>query len=306
MNNNLRYYIKHIPYDIKRIEYYKNSIIFTSSNNEKYVLKENKNNILDIYNYLNSRGYNYIPELAYVNNDIYIYKYEDDIKTPSDQKISDLVKLLGLLHNKTVYYKDVSLDEIKEIYENLQNKIMDTYNFYDDLITMIESNVYMSPSYYMLARNSSSIFNALSFSKNELENWYNAAKKSTKKRIVLLHNNPSSNHIIKNNKSIIIGWNNAISNMPIYDFIELYKKYYNEYDFNFLYKSYLKIFPLDKLERKLMFIILFIPYKINLNNSEILKTKEVSMLCNYLVTTDKLFMENEIKNTKEQNDKIDK
>ena len=306
MNNKLRNYLKKLPYDVKKVEYHKNCIIFTSSNNEKYVLKENKNNILDIYNYLNSRGFNYLPELIYINNDIYIYKYQDDIKTPSDQKMSDLVKILGLLHNKTVYYKDISLDEIKEIYEDLSNKVASTYNYYDDLLTMIESNIYMSPAYYMLARNSSSIFNSLSFCKNELENWYNEFKKSAKKRIALLYNNPSCNHVIKNNNSILISWNNATRNMPIYDFIKLYKKYYDNYDFNFLYKSYLKIFPLSNLERKLMFIILFIPYKINLNNSEILKTKEVSRLCNYLVTTDKLFMENEIKNTKEQNNKVNK
>ena len=34
------------------------------------------------------------------------------------------------------------------------------------------------------------------------------------------------------------------------------------------------------------------------------QTINVSKLCNYLVTTDILFMENEAKNTKEQNDKV--
>lgn len=302
MNNNLKKYIKTIPLSIKKQEYYNNSIIFTTNDNNKYVLKENKNNIIDLFNYLKSRGFNYIPEIVYYNNNYYVYKYIDDIKNPLDQKMSDLVIMLGLLHNKTVFYKDVSLDEIKEVYENLLNKINDTYNYYDDFITMIESNIYMSPSGYMLARNSSSIFNSLSFCKNELENWYNIFKKNTKKRVVQLHNNPNFNHIIRNKDNYLLSFDKSIRDIPIYDFISLYKKYYDKYDFSHLYKLYISKFPFNEIERKLLYIILFLPDKIDFNSTEINNTKNVSKLCNYLVTTDKLFMENEFKNTKEKND----
>ena len=54
----------------------------------------------------------------------------------------------------------------------------------------------------------------------------------------------------------------------------------------------------------LIFIYLFIPDKLDLTKSEMAKTIDVARLCNYLVTTDKLFMEQEAENTKEQKTKV--
>ncbi len=285
----------------KKYEFYKESIIYKDENDKKHVIKKNNNNILEIYNYLNSRGFGYLPRLEYCDNDIYVYEYSNDTKTPNEQRMSDLIKMDALLHNKTVYYKDISLDEIKEIYENLSMKIDSTYNYYDDIMTMIESNVYMSPSEYMLARNCSSIFSCLNFCRSELDKWFEMMKNKTKKRIVLLNNDLKLDHLIKSDENVLIGWNKSLRDLPIYDFINIYKKYYDVYDFNELYKEYLKRFPLTFEERKLMFIILFIPPKITFKKSEIKTTMMVAKLCNYLVTTDKLFMENEAKNTEEQN-----
>ena len=55
-----------------------------------------------------------------------------------------------------------------------------------------------------------------------------------------------------------------------------------------------------------MFTILFIPWKITFTSSNFLDTKNIVRLCNYLFITDKLFMENEAENAKEQNHNIDK
>ena len=75
---------------------------------------------------------------------------------------------------------------------------------------------------------------------------------------------------------------------------------FTDYDFNELYHEYKKRFPLTKEEEMLIFIYLFIPDKLDLTKSEMAKTIDVARLCNYLVTTDKLFMEQEAENTKEQ------
>ena len=53
-----------------------------------------------------------------------------------------------------------------------------------------------------------------------------------------------------------------------------------------------------------MFTILFIPRKIFFDKSELKTTIDVANLCNYLVSTDKLFMENETKNSEKQNHNI--
>lgn len=306
MNKELsRNIIKKHCHSTRKFEIHKNSILYVNDKGKKFVAKKNDNNILDIYNYLNSRGFGYLPRLVYCDNDSYVYEYVEDTNTPDEQRISDLIKLDALLHNKTVYYKDMSLDEVKEIYERLSAKIDDVFNYYDDLITIIENNVYMSPSEYMLARNCSSIFSCLNFCKKELDEWYEITSKKSKKRIVLLHNNLDTNHLIRSDDNILISWNNATRDLPIYDFIRLYKKNYNKYDFDELYKEYLKRFPLLEEETKLMYIILFIPEKILFKTSEIESTIEVGKLCNYLFMTDRLFMENEAKNRKVQNGNID-
>jgi len=303
-NDVLRNAIKKFCPNVKRYEFYKNSIIYKDPEGKKHVAKENKNNILETYNYLNSRGFGYLPRLEYCDDNSYVYQFVEDINTPNEQRISDLIKIDALLHNKTVYYKDISIDEVKEIYEGLTKKIDNTFNYYDDIITMIESKIYMSPSEYMLARNCSSIFSCLNFCKKELDDWYSIMQSKTKKRVVLLHNNLDPEHIIRSDDNVLISWDKVTRDLPIYDFISMYKKMYSKYDFNELYREYLKRFPLLDEERKLMFIILFIPPKIVFSSSEINSTIEVSKLCNYLVTTDKLFIENEAKNTKEQNHKI--
>lgn len=85
----------------------------------------------------------------------------------------DLIKLVSLLHNKTTHYKEVDFADYKTIYETLSNNIEYLYSYYNDIITLIETKVYMSPSEYLLARNISKIFGSLNFSKQELENGIN-------------------------------------------------------------------------------------------------------------------------------------
>ncbi len=292
---------------VKKYELLKNAIIYTDCDGRKFVAKENcKNNIINTYNYLNSRGFGYLPRLIYYDNDGYVYEYVNDIITPNEQKVSDIIKMDCLLHNKTVYYKDISLDEVKEIYENLNMKITNVFSYYDDLITMIESKLYTSPSQYLLIRNCSIIFSCLNFCKKELDRWYDIASNKNKKREVLLHNNLDPSHLIRGTDNILISWDYASRDLPIYDFIKLYKNNFNKYDFSELYKDYIKGFPLLEEEKTLMFTILFIPWKIKFNTSELKNTIEVGNLFNYLFTTDKLFMENEAKDTKEQDHNINK
>ena len=100
-NNNLKSFVNNKLKDIKKYDLYSNAIICTDLKNNKYVVKKN-NNIMQTYNYLNSRGFNYFPKIFYSDDNIYIYKYENEIRTPNEQKISDLIKMDSLLHNKTV------------------------------------------------------------------------------------------------------------------------------------------------------------------------------------------------------------
>lgn len=291
--------IKKYTNNIKKYKFNKNSIIYSDDSNT-YVAKENKNDITNIYNYLNSRGFNYMPKLLYSNEHGYIYEYEKDINFIEEEKISDIIKTISLLHNKTAYYKATAIDEYKELYDDLNYKINDVFNYYDNILNSIESKVYMSPSEYMLSRNCSSIFSALNFCLNELNNWYEIVKENTKARYVLIHNNLDIDHIVKNNETLLLSWDNSKRDYPIYDFINLYKKNYNKCNFSPMYKEYTSRFPLLNEEKKLLFIMLFIPWKISFDECELQNTIKVSNLCNYLYETDRLFMEQQQENTNVQ------
>ncbi len=292
MNNSLiRNVIKKYCPNVKKYVFHKNSVIFTDCNQKKYVAKENNGDILQTYNYLNSRGFGYLPRLEYCDEKGYVYDYVTDVDTPDEQKMNDLVVLVALLHNKTVYHKETSIDEIKEIYENLGFQIENTFNYYDDLITMIEAKVYMSPSEYFLARNISSVFSCLNFCKKELEEWYEITSNNPKTRVVLLHNNLSTDHLIKGDNNYLISWDRSVRGIPIYDFVKLYKTNYDKYDFNYLYQEYTRKFSLLPEEEKLMFIILLIPWKITFSESELSSCVSVRKLCDYLFITDGFYMQ---------------
>ena len=177
-------------YNIKPHRYEKNGkVIIVSDEVNKYVIKKNQRN-QEIFEYLRNRSFDYYPKILNDSNDSYeISEYIYDDYIPDEQKMLDLIKLVSLLHNKTTHYKEVDFADYKTIYETLSNNIEYLYSYYNDIITLIETKVYMSPSEYLLARNISKIFGSLNFSKQELEKWYKLVENKTKQRVVVLHNN---------------------------------------------------------------------------------------------------------------------
>lgn len=299
MNSLYNNCVKKYNKNVNNITYNKNSIIFDSDT--RYVAKNINDNLINNYEYLLSRGFNYIPDIIYHNDSGYIYKYQENLNIPEENRAHDLIKLMSLLHNKTVYYKNVSKDEVKEYYEHISNLINDAYLYYDDIVTMIENIEYYSPSQYLLIRNCSAIFSALNFSKEKLESWYEKIEETQKKRVALLHNNIDLNHIIINENKYLISWDNSKYENPIYDFLYFYNNNYEKLDFDFLYKEYNKLFPLLEEEVDLLFCLIFIPKKEEFTDSEITNTLNFSKLFNYLFTSNKLFMENYTEDRKEKN-----
>ena len=129
--NNERSFLK--KYNIIPTGYeYKNNVKIIETKNNKYVLKRNKNNILDIFNYLHLKNFNYFPNVYNKDrNDLYeIYEYIDSSDMSNYEKSEEIIYLLSLLHNKTTSYKDIDIDEYKEfekqedhIHKNLEKYI---------------------------------------------------------------------------------------------------------------------------------------------------------------------------------------
>ncbi|MDE5540045.1 MAG: hypothetical protein K2J20_06125, partial [Bacilli bacterium] len=108
----------------------KKHITIIESTSGTFVVKEkNGSKINEAYQYLKSRNFDYFPHLAASDrDDINIFEYLEDYPMPKEQKALDMINLVALLHNKTTYYKEITEDKYKEIYDNLKENIIYTKN----------------------------------------------------------------------------------------------------------------------------------------------------------------------------------
>lgn len=255
---------------------------------DKLVIKKRGHDLDEIFKYLKSRSFEYIPEIIYKTNNYDIYKYINDSTLDDEEKMLDIIKLVTLLHSKTTYYKEIDDDTYKELYENTITRIEYLYNYYNDIADIIESNEYMSPSNYLFIRNISKLFASLDYAKYQINNWYNIIEEKKRIRVVNIHNNLSLDHYRYDNKPYLISWGLSKKDIPIYDLITLYKRHYNNSDFCDLFRVYESHYPLLKEEKSLLFCLLSIPEKLDFNDKEFNLCIKVKKFYEYLFSTDKL------------------
>ena len=255
-----------------------------------YVIKNKKNkNIKELYKYLNSRSFKYYPKLIEDNRDeVNVFEYVEDNSIDNEQKLIDLINLISLLHSKTSYYKEITNDKIKKIYEELLGRVEYLEEYLNKIIYEIEDNVFVSPSGNLILINSSKIFSSLTFLKNEIEEWYKISIDTNKMRVSIVHNNLELDHYIKNENEYLISWDNYIIDSPILDIVKLYKNVYLTMDFSNPLKVYIEKFPLNENEKKLLFIMLVMPDEINLTNNELKNISIVRKYLDYIYKTENL------------------
>ena len=267
---------------------YKNSVKIVEEVNNKYVFKKNTRDLNNLFMYLRSRNFNSFPELLNEDREEYEFSYIEDINAPKEQKMVDIIKLIADLHTKTSYYKEVGHDRYLEIYELLNENILYIEGYYNDLITLIEREVYTSPSHYLIARNFSKINSAINFCKKELESWYSLVKDNTKQRVCVVHNNLKTEHLLKNDKDYLISWDKYLIDTPVIDLYKFYKNEKLSNNFDELLITYEKKYKLKEDERKLLFIMLSIPEKFEFGLNEFINTNNVRTFIDYLYKTNEL------------------
>ncbi len=278
-------------YDLKPYRYQKlGKANLVETNQGKYVIKaKNREYNHEIFTYLDARSFPYYPKnVSDINDDYTITEYQESIDMPEEQKMMDMMDLVTLLHSKTTHYKEVDEADYKKIYEDIQNNIEYLNSYYIDIITVIESRVYMSPSEYLLARNISKIFSAINYCRHELEKWLEMVKTKRKQRFVVLHNHLELDHFIRNRNSYLISWDKAKIDLPIFDLYKLYKKHGLDYDFESILRYYEKNYPLLEEERKLLFILISLPDKIEFNEREYEMCRRISRQVDLLYKTELL------------------
>lgn len=298
----INYFIDKYSLDVKKVTK-KGNLTILETVSDKYVFK---NGDIKIYNYLLSRGFDYFPMIIDHNLDTIMFKYIENINYDKEEKAEDYIKLLSYLHSKTSYYKNIDIEEYKSIYEDIYNRLIDLNNYYNSLITNIESKEYMSPSEYLISRNISNIFLLINNSFKMLDDWYKTIKNSNKKRVVTLYNSIDLNNMLKSTTDIYFtSFNNTKVDIPIYDLYKFYNKYYLDFDFISLLKRYEKIFKLNKDEFNLLKIYISIPDKIKVSN-KITNMPIIKNSINKLYTSINILNFKKEEETNTHEDKVDK
>ncbi len=277
------------PYKITK----KNSVYIFNTTSGNIVLKPNpKINYQKLYNYLKSRNFNYIPKtLKDTRDDLLVLEYQEDIESSTYQKGEDLIHLLALLHNKTSYYKNIPQSIYDDIYNTLINNINYVNNLYDNYYNSFLKKEYPSPSEFLFLNNYTLFYNAINYSKSIIDTWYNNIKDKNRERIVLIHNNPSLDHLIKNSEEYLISWDNYTFDSPVLDLYKFYQNTWEDVDFKSVLNIYNRDFPLLKEEKQLFNILISIPPTILFDKSEYDNTCEVRKLINYLSLSSNILLE---------------
>lgn len=253
------------------------------------VIKEKKRDVKKLYDYLYSRNFSFFPPLIDDKREgVNVFSYVEDTYMPKEQKASDLIKVIALLHQKTSYYKEVSTADYQKIYDDINDQIEYLKYYYNQMFDEFFKEVYPSPSHYFLLTNSSKILASFEFSKEELEKWFAKVSEEKKFRVCQIHNNISLDHFHKSDKEYLLSWENARIDSPILDLVHFYQKEYFDLPFQNMFETYLKINPLSEEEKSLFFILISIPFKIDQKDSEIELYKEVRKVLDYVYKTEEL------------------
>lgn len=282
-------------YNLKPISYIKKgNALIIDTKEKKYVIKEKIRNP-DIYEYLDSRSFNYYPPV--ISDDNYeISEYLNDKLIPEEQKLEELMKLTALLHSKTTYYQKTNIADNKEIYETLNNNILYLKSYYEDIITLIDSKEFMSPAEYLFARNYAKVLDSLSYCEQKVEEWYKKVESNTSERIVVLHNNLSLEHFVYNQDKSLLSWRKAKFGKPIFDLVTIYNRYGNKYDFKEKLSLYEDVYSLKEEEKDLLYIMISMPPKIEFKGSNYELCKEIYNKIELLYKKDKIILPNEFEN----------
>ena len=263
-------------------------IISTEDGN--YVIKSNENvdSINNLYSYLNSKGFsNYLNYLDEIDGNV-IYPYIETTLGETSEEASIIIEIIAFLHKKTAFYKTISLENVREKYEEQIKKLEDLEKYYDELVNNCEEEEYLSPSLYYFLRNSSLIFHSLKRSRLLLDNWYSIIKDKKSKRVCLIHGNLCFEHFLNSDNKYLISWSKSRNDINIYDLISFYKDSYDMVPFIDLLDLYNSIFPMLREEEELFFSLILEPAKFTLEDIEINNVSNIYSIINYLNKSNEL------------------
>jgi len=263
----------------------KNKVYILDTMEGKLVCKEmNVPLIYKKYNYLKSRGFSYyIPLSENSKDDLGIFPYMEDIYMPNDEKARDLIKTLALLHCKTMYEKEVTLDTYKKIYEDILSKYLGIMDLLERYFRDFLEEKYTLPSHYLFLRNYSIFYGCILRGRKLLDKWYDKVKSKNKIRMCFIHNHVSLEHFIQNEESYLINFSYATYDTPVLDLYHFFLEDYDKISFSSLLPIYLDICNLHEDEELLLCSLVLIPIVKKLDNKEYENCQNIRKCITYLM-----------------------
>ena len=235
--NSLREFLEKNDVKLKSCKYV-GKVKILDTNKGKLVYKENCHN-KDIYEYLKTRDFHNYPQIFNSNyRNVEVSKYIEEKDVAKEQRLSDLIRLSANLHRKTTFNKEIDLDELKKKYEDILKQANYLRNYYEDLNNYIDTQLFMSPSEYLLVSNIDLIYYCLDFVRIKINNWYNNIKEKKTIRYSMIHNNLSLDHLLESDSKYLISWSKSRLDMPIFDLIKIYQDNYYDLSLDDLFQEY--------------------------------------------------------------------
>ena len=249
---------------IRRCFYIHGEKVIDTSEGE-FLVTPKCNDKMKIFSYLEQRDFPFFLPMENSSRDSYeVYPYVEDDMESSDKAV-DLIHILSLLHIKTTTYREVVMDSIKEMYEELSKEIDDLNSYYQQLQDEIESHIYMAPDEYLLIRNISLLYENLNLARGYLEEWYQTKKDATQERVVFLHKQPCLHHFVDKKTPYFTNWDLSEKGYPVYDFLYFFKNHYQTLEMNSLFQMYQSKFQYTRDEFLLFFCLLLLNSSISLS-----------------------------------------
>ncbi|WP_071395937.1 spore coat protein YsxE [Bacillus tuaregi] len=169
-----------------------------------------------------------------------------------------LFRELARLHSISAREIKVNKEERTVHYEKTKAELEQEEEFLDELLDACERKIYMSPFELLFCTYYHTVKQALFFSKQKLNDWYEGTKEKEKARIVIVHGNMAIDHFIFDEKGYgyFINFEKADIGAPIHDLLPFMarslKGYLKQSEemVDWLY-TYFKYFPLKEDEMQL-------------------------------------------------------
>lgn len=257
---------------------------------EKYVVKKTNKSNQKIYDYLSSRGFYNFPQFILEKDGLEVTEYKKELDMDQNQKIEDMIYLLTILHNKTTFYKELDLDEIKRLYEETIDQLNYLISYYQSIQSIIEEEVYMSPANYYFIINSDKFYRVFNKGLYFIEKWLEQVQNKKSIRFVLNHNHLSKDHLVESDGLYFVSWDRASFGFPISDLEMLWKNNYEYLDLETLLSGYNSKYKLCEEEYFYYLARLCIIKRIDFNQDEHKKIKEIIELVKYIEKLDYYFL----------------